>query len=416
MRTKGILWGGALLLGLAACQELETLETASEEAVVEPASADGPVNAVLGDESYVATFGVTPDASVPDDVRVSTHLRYVEELLRARDTSALPDELRDARAKNLDRLHAYWQAGRFPLNRPRADRVPRFLDDDEESALDDLGPRICAVGHLLSLDLGLQAAREISEAFEYDYVPDIESDALAAWAEQSGLSLEELAMIQPSYGFEKPKPQPPPERPKQAPAPSREEVERLLGSRAAAVDRCVHDRLGARAKHPGRIDAEVVVGPSGEVTSVKLSSDAEKEHLGIQGCVAANLAALSFSPFSGEPIKAKRRYLITTPTHADGSLNLSYVPIALRRAQPAVGACVKKHDPGEGLVELSVDASALPEGKLGDVRVRITSGPASAGFRSCVESAVSAVVLPSFKGSAKAITHGFMFGGFGILD
>lgn len=96
-----------------------------------------------------------------------------------------------ARAVQVERLRAYRDRGRFPLNRefPSA-RVPIFVDDDGTH---------CAVGHLMQL-AGLEdAVQEIARHDRFVYVPDVTSGALVDWVLTSGLTQEEAALIQPAY-------------------------------------------------------------------------------------------------------------------------------------------------------------------------------------------------------------------------
>src|SRR3989344_6455056 len=61
--------------------------------------------------------------------RIKNHLRIVEKELRRKNVDHLSAELRAERAKNIDRLHAYWTNGLYPINRDFADRrVPYFKD------------------------------------------------------------------------------------------------------------------------------------------------------------------------------------------------------------------------------------------------------------------------------------------------
>lgn len=150
------------------------------------------VNAVLGDESFVATFGIAPDAATPEQFRLQLHLAYVERLLRQRDVQTLSKSQQQNRLRVIDLLSAYWQAGIFPTNRKYAnERRPCFIDDEG---------RICAVGFLLAATRGLEAAKEINKSYQYEYVLNMQSEALNNWAEEFGLTLEECAMIQPTYG------------------------------------------------------------------------------------------------------------------------------------------------------------------------------------------------------------------------
>ncbi len=160
------------------------------------------VNAVVGDASWVARFGVLPDASVDEDLRIRVHLEYVEALLRASEPVGASDAQRAARAHNLDLLHAYLERGVFPRNHVVPGRRPHFIDEDG---------RICAVGYLIEQTAGRDVAETINARHEWDYIEDI--DGIEGWVAASGLTVHELAMIQPGYSWLhpiEPAPRPPP--------------------------------------------------------------------------------------------------------------------------------------------------------------------------------------------------------------
>jgi glutathione S-transferase len=153
-----------------------------------------PVNAVVGDTSYVARFGEAPTAATPDFVRIQTHLAYAEQQLRQRTPAGLPATQRQRRAQLLDLLHSYWQAGVFPRNEaPDGQRHPCFIDG---------AGRICAVGYLVEQTAGRAAAERINQRFQYQELPAMRDAALSRWVVGSGLSLADCALIQPSYNFQ----------------------------------------------------------------------------------------------------------------------------------------------------------------------------------------------------------------------
>lgn len=158
-----------------------------------PAQSTGQtVNAVLGDESFLYRFGFLPDEETPEQVRIQTHLAYVEEFLRQKTVESLSIQQKINRARILDLLHAYREAGNFPSNRDYPDeRRPCFIDADGN---------ICAVGYLLANTWGMDAAEDINSRNQYAYIAEMKEPALLQWAEEHGLSLEECAMIQPAYG------------------------------------------------------------------------------------------------------------------------------------------------------------------------------------------------------------------------
>src|SRR5690606_22053717 len=60
------------------------------------------INPLLGDASFVHTFGHAPSANADEDVRIATHLAYVEQLLRDADVSAWSPAQRERRAAVVD--------------------------------------------------------------------------------------------------------------------------------------------------------------------------------------------------------------------------------------------------------------------------------------------------------------------------
>jgi hypothetical protein len=129
------------------------------------------------------------DAIAADRLRIQTHLSLVERELRAKPVDHLSIELRNARAHNLDLLHAYWVAGNFPHNTRRAERTPIFIDDDG---------RACAVGALvLASDPTL--ARAVARDEDEARLADMKTPGLNEWIAKSGLTFDECAWIQPSY-------------------------------------------------------------------------------------------------------------------------------------------------------------------------------------------------------------------------
>ncbi len=98
--------------------------------------------------------------------------------------------LDDARTRQIERLKAYADAGRFPRNHRIFGRVPIFVDDDGAT---------CAVAHLMTLDGRGAAVKAISAADNYIYVEDVREGPLVDWVLFSGLLIEEAALIQPGY-------------------------------------------------------------------------------------------------------------------------------------------------------------------------------------------------------------------------
>jgi len=150
------------------------------------------VNPILGDFSYESKFGHKPDATTDNNLRIITHLEYIENLLRSKDVSNLSAELKTKRKHLLDLLHNYWTNGIFPKNYDFADqRKPCFIDKDGT---------ICAVGYLVKQTTSRQVADEINFKHKYDELLAMNNQIVDKWVLTSGLTKEECAMIQPAYG------------------------------------------------------------------------------------------------------------------------------------------------------------------------------------------------------------------------
>jgi hypothetical protein len=149
------------------------------------------INPVLHDQSFIATFGTLPDATTNEQLRIRTHLSYVEQLLRMASPSGLTQTQQANRSAILDLLHEYRTAGRFPANKDYpGERRPCFIDADGN---------ICAVGYLIEQTKGRELAEQINARHQYDLLLDMHEPAIEEWATECGLTLEECAMIQPSY-------------------------------------------------------------------------------------------------------------------------------------------------------------------------------------------------------------------------
>ncbi len=104
------------------------------------------------------------------------------------------NRLLTARYVQLQRLAYYRDRGRFPQNEGQADHaVPIFVDAHNTA---------CAVGQLMRWSGWETEVAAIHAKNNLVYVPDVDSTGpIAKWALTSGLTLEEAALIQPSYGF-----------------------------------------------------------------------------------------------------------------------------------------------------------------------------------------------------------------------
>ena len=149
------------------------------------------VNAIVGDASFTQRFGTAPTESTDENLRLQTHLSYVEAMLSGRDVSQLSKAQQENRKQVLELLHEYHTNGVFPKNYDYPGRRPCFIDKDGN---------ICAVGFLIEKTVGRAVAEQINAKHQYQFLLDMNEPVIQEWADTYGLSLEECAAIQPSYG------------------------------------------------------------------------------------------------------------------------------------------------------------------------------------------------------------------------
>lgn len=102
--------------------------------------------------------------------------------------------LAQQRRTQIDRLRAYIDRGEFPRNADFSFQLTPYF-------VDDAGIR-CAVGHLMERDGWRRDVERIARENNHVRVADVTSGPLVEWIRTSGLTQEECARIQPSYGWE----------------------------------------------------------------------------------------------------------------------------------------------------------------------------------------------------------------------
>jgi hypothetical protein len=138
-----------------------------------------------------AAAAVEPPAA--EVARIQAHLAAVERELLARDVSLLsPDRVR-ARARHIRVLREYREAGVFPHNHDYpGERVPYFVDEHGT---------LCAMAYLISRSGRDDLVERVARAANNARIPELAGDPeLIQWLDHAGLSVEEAARIQPTYG------------------------------------------------------------------------------------------------------------------------------------------------------------------------------------------------------------------------
>ncbi|MEX0967366.1 MAG: T9SS type A sorting domain-containing protein [Bacteroidia bacterium] len=127
-----------------------------------------------------------------NEERITFHLLMVEKRLRAVESWHLSPEQQAKRNENLSVLHRYAVGGDFPQNTLHAQRQPYFID---------FSGTACAVGYLIIESGHENFANEISKKYNYEFIDDLNRFApqLSLWADENGFTVDELALIQPTY-------------------------------------------------------------------------------------------------------------------------------------------------------------------------------------------------------------------------
>lgn len=150
------------------------------------------INAILGDVSFVDTFGHLPNESDSEILRITTHLNYVISMLESADVSHLTNSQLKKRQHLISLLRIYTEENPFPKNYEyQTERRPTFIDEHGN---------FCAVGYLIQQTAGQETAEAINKEFKYEYLIEMESELLDNWLAEYGLTRTEAAMIQPTYG------------------------------------------------------------------------------------------------------------------------------------------------------------------------------------------------------------------------
>jgi ligand-binding sensor domain-containing protein len=130
----------------------------------------------------------------PEAYRIPKHLAFLEDSLRKNPPPQLSQEQSEQRSGHLNHLRDYWMRGVFPINRDFKDSlVPHFVDVEGIP---------CAVGYLLLTSGQADLVEKVVDTQNYAYIRDIQDPLFDSWLLTSGLTREECAKIQPSYGGE----------------------------------------------------------------------------------------------------------------------------------------------------------------------------------------------------------------------
>ena len=149
-----------------------------------------PINSIIGDKGYQKKYHKNPTSKTNNYDRIISHLEFVIDSLNNTNTDDLNGEQLFKRKKHIESLQKYLNRGLFPQNIKFSRRKPIFVDEKNTH---------CAVAYLLKKDEEYNIIDEITHLHNYDYISDMNSKSLNQWVMKSGLTFEEVQMIQPSY-------------------------------------------------------------------------------------------------------------------------------------------------------------------------------------------------------------------------
>jgi hypothetical protein len=128
-----------------------------------------------------------------ESARLRAHFDSVDQELRDRDVSRLTEAQRAMRNRLISWLRDYRNAGRFPENDKFADRSMPFFRDSHGT--------LCAMAYLVDRSGRGDIVDHIAKTRNNAFIRELTDDqALVAWLETSGLTVDEAARIQPMYG------------------------------------------------------------------------------------------------------------------------------------------------------------------------------------------------------------------------
>jgi len=124
--------------------------------------------------------------------RIQIHLRIMESVLAMKNVDHLSNELKQERARNINRLRDYWMRGQFPRNTDSPYLRTPFIKDVHRTP--------CAMAYLIEQSGNRALIDELARSNNHIYIDDVTEGPLIDWLKKSGLTKKEAAMVQPTYG------------------------------------------------------------------------------------------------------------------------------------------------------------------------------------------------------------------------
>ena len=142
-------------------------------------------------EDIALKYGLKGQSPIYDEVELlAFHLRLLEKEFRLQSVKHLTKKQQEARWQHLSVLNEYWQLRNCPRNYYHNQRIPVFIDEEN---------RYCAVAYLMFKSGKEAFTSSVRQNSNNIYIRQIDNQEFSEWQKASGLSLDELAWIQPAY-------------------------------------------------------------------------------------------------------------------------------------------------------------------------------------------------------------------------
>lgn len=141
-------------------------------------------------------------APIAEVMRLRAHFRTVLLELESADVSGLAPAQRRERARHVEALRSYAEAGVFPHNHDvPGERVPYFVDEHGT---------LCAMAFLIARSGGEELVEAVAATRNNATIRElVDMPELIVWLDENGLSVAEAAHIQPAYDPQPPLPEEP---------------------------------------------------------------------------------------------------------------------------------------------------------------------------------------------------------------
>jgi len=159
------------------------------------------INKLIGNKGFEIKYGRSPNELDNQKDEIISHLEFTYDSLSNFKSEDLNKLQLINRNKHLNSLKKYITRGEFPINKSHLYNIPIFVDNSNTH---------CAVAYILKEDNQFEIINNLQQNYNYNYVEDMNLNTINFWLQNSGLELDEIKLIQPTYRPRIPRPKPEP--------------------------------------------------------------------------------------------------------------------------------------------------------------------------------------------------------------